>query len=102
MIRKIIFLFLVTTSVLTAQSDMSKGFGLLEQGNFQEAELFFGEYLKEDPNNKTAKLCYGRAVGLSGEPKKATILFSELLKEYPGDFEILINYNESFLWAKEY
>ncbi|MEP5637269.1 MAG: hypothetical protein ABJL43_16920, partial [Maribacter dokdonensis] len=69
MIRKIIFLFLVTTSVLTAQSDMTKGFGLLEQGNFQEAELFFGEYLKEDPNNKTAKLCYGRAVGLSGEPK---------------------------------
>ncbi|MDP2526876.1 tetratricopeptide repeat protein [Maribacter dokdonensis] len=102
MIRKIIFLFLVTTSVLTAQSDMTKGFGLLEQGNFQEAELFFGEYLKEDPNNKTAKLCYGRAVGLSGEPKKATSLFSELLKEYPGDFEILINYNESFLWAKEY
>jgi len=102
MIRKILFLFLVTTSLLNAQSDMTKGFGLLEQGNFQAAEDFFAEYLTNDPTNKTAKLCYGRAVGLSGEPKKATNLFADLLKEYPGDFEILINYNESFLWAKEY
>lgn len=102
MIRKVIFLFLFTTSLLRAQSDMTKGFGLLEKGEFQEAELFFQEYLKTDPDNKTAKLCFGRAVGLSGEPQKATNLFSELLKEYPGDFEILINYNESYLWAKEY
>jgi len=102
MIRKVIFLFLFTTSLLRAQSDMTKGFGLLEKGEFQEAELFFQEYLKTDPDNKTAKLCFGRAVGLSGEPQKATNLFSELLKEYPGDFEILINYNESYLWAKKY
>lgn len=102
MIRKVIFLFLFITSLLRAQSDMTKGFGLLEKGEFQEAELFFQEYLKTDPDNKTAKLCFGRAVGLSGEPQKATNLFSELLKEYPGDFEILINYNESYLWAKEY
>lgn len=102
MIRKVVFLFLITTSILRAQSDMSKGFEMLEKGSFQEAELFFNEYLKTDPSNKTAKLCYGRAVGLSGEPKKAKKIFSELLKEYPGDFEIEINYNESYLWAKEY
>ena len=102
MIHRVLFLFLITTSLLRAQSDMTKGFGMLEKGNFQEAELFFGEYLKTEPDNKTAKLCYGRAVGLSGEPEKATNLFSELLKEYPGDFEIEINYNESYLWAKEY
>ncbi|MEP2237343.1 MAG: tetratricopeptide repeat protein [Maribacter sp.] len=102
MIRKVVFLILLTSSLLRAQSDMTKGFGLLEKGDFQEAELFFGEYLKTDPNNKTALLCYGRAVGLSGEPQKATGLFSDLLEDYPGDFEILINYNESFLWAKEY
>jgi len=90
------------SALLSAQSDMSKGFKLLENGDFQEAELFFENYLKTDSDNKTAKLCYGRAVGLSGEPKKATVLFEGLLKEYPGDFEIQINYNESFLWAKEY
>lgn len=102
MFHRIFLLILISTSLLTAQTDMSKGFGLLEKGNFQEAELFFEEYLKTDSDNKTAKLCYGRAVGLSGEPAKATNLFSELLKEYPGDFEIEINYNESFLWAQEY
>ncbi|TDT47599.1 Flp pilus assembly protein TadD [Maribacter spongiicola] len=102
MIRKVVFLIFLTSSFLKAQSDMTKGFGLLEKGDFQEAELFFGEYLKTDPNNKTALLCYGRAVGLSGEPQKSTGLFADLLKDYPGDFEILINYNESYLWAKEY
>lgn len=100
--RILILLFLFATGLLSAQSDMSKGFKMLEKGNFQEAELFFGEYLTTDPDNKTAKLCYGRAVGLSGEPEKATNLFSDLLKDYPRDFEVQINYNESFLWAKEY
>ncbi|MDO1514143.1 tetratricopeptide repeat protein [Maribacter confluentis] len=102
MIQKIIFLFLLTTMVLSAQSKMDSGFTLLEKGNFQEAEEFFEAYLKTDPENKTARLCYGRAVGLSGEPEKATALFANLLLDYPEDFEIQINYNESFLWAKEY
>ncbi|MGS0524546.1 tetratricopeptide repeat protein [Zobellia nedashkovskayae] len=29
-------------------------------------------------------------------------MFSSLLEEYPGDFEIQINYNESFLWDKKF
>ncbi|MBQ4914668.1 tetratricopeptide repeat protein [Maribacter sp. MMG018] len=100
--RKFLFLFLAFTTLLRAQSDMSQGFEMLEKGNFQEAEAFFETYLKSAPNNKTARLCYARAVGLSGEPQQATTLFKELLDEYPKDFEIQINYNESFLWAKEY
>ncbi|WP_237701158.1 tetratricopeptide repeat protein [Maribacter sp. HTCC2170] len=81
---------------------MEKGFQLLESGQFADAELFFESYLGNDPKNKTAQICYGRAVGLNGKPKKATTLFAELLKVYPNDFEIQINYNESFLWNKEY
>ncbi|MBM1107473.1 tetratricopeptide repeat protein [Aurantibacter crassamenti] len=81
---------------------MQEGFTLLENGEFEQAESFFYDYLKKDSTNKTAKLCYGRAVGLSGEPNKATKLFAELLKTYPSDFEVAINYNESFLWAKKY
>ncbi|WP_276167532.1 tetratricopeptide repeat protein [Zobellia alginiliquefaciens] len=85
-----------------AQSPLQPGFTLLENGDFEQAETFFEGYLVDDPNNKTALLCYGRAVGLSGEPEKATGIFSDLLKEYPGDFEVQINYNESFLWDKKY
>lgn len=99
------YLFLVTFFsffILQAQSEMQEGFTLLEKGDFEEAESFFNAYLKNNPENKTAKLCYGRAVGLSGEPSKATGLFAELLGDYPGDFEIEINYNESFLWAEKY
>jgi len=75
---------------------------LLEKGNFQEAEVFFETYLRTDVNNKTAQICYGRAIGLSGQPKKANTLFADLLEIYPDDFEVQINYNESFLWDKRY
>lgn len=96
----IFFLFFILS--VTAQNSMQPGFTLLEKGQFEEAEVFFKTYLETEPTNKTAQLCYGRAVGLSGEPEKATGLFRTLLKQYPGDFEIKINYNESFLWAKDY
>lgn len=102
MYKYILILLFVTPLITLAQSDMTKGFKLLENGNFENAEQFFEDFLTNDPNNKTAKLCYGRAVGLSGEPKKANSLFSELLEEYPGDFEVEINYNESYLWSKDY
>ncbi len=81
---------------------MKEGFNLLELGSFDKAEVFFLDFLKDNPGNKTAQICYARAVGLSGEPKKATQLFKELLQSYPNDFEVRINYNESFLWAKQY
>ncbi|AZQ58640.1 tetratricopeptide repeat protein [Maribacter sp. MJ134] len=94
--------FILVTSFASAQNSMQPGFELLENGNFEEAEYFFRTYLESNPKNKTAQLCYGRAVGLSGEPKKATLLFSKMLENFPKDFEVRINYNESYLWAKDY
>ncbi len=94
-------LFFVTFSAFS-QEALQEGFQLLETGRFERAEVFFDAYLKDDPQNKTAQICYGRAVGLSGEPRKANDLFSGLLQNYPNDFEIQINYNESFLWDKQY
>lgn len=96
----IIFFFILIN--LLGQSKMQEGFTLLEKGDFQKAESFFYTYLESDPNNKTALICYGRAVGLNGDVIKATTLFAKLLKSYPNDFEVAINYNESFLWAKKY
>lgn len=95
-------LFLLLSFYGMAQSPLQPGFTLLEKGDFEQAETFFEGYLTDDPKNKTALICYGRAVGLSGEPEKATGMFSSLLEEYPGDFEIQINYNESFLWDKKF
>ena len=64
--------------------------------------MFFETVLKEYPENKTAKLCYGRAVGLLGNSEKAVSIFTDLLKVYPSDFEIKLNYAESLLWNKNY
>jgi len=101
---KVIFLILlcITSFLVQSQSPLQEGFSHLENGRFEEAAIFFNSFLEKEPTNKTARLCYGRAIGLSSSPEKATALFSELLVQYPGDFEVRINYCESFLWAKEY
>lgn len=103
-LTKLFFLFLLLFICvpLMSQEPMKEGFEHLEMGRFQEAESFFKSYLVDHPENKTANICYGRAVGLSGQPQKATALFASLLKEYPKDFEVQINYNESLLWDKKY
>jgi len=100
-IVRIIAVILVA-SYSFGQAPMQDGFLLLEKGNFQQAEVFFENYLSTEATNKTAQICYGRAVGLNGNPQKANSLFAELLKKHPQDFEVQINYNESLLWDKQY
>jgi len=82
--------------------DMKKGFTYLETGKYKQAETFFETVLQTYPNNKTARLCYGRAVGLNGDSKKAVLLFTALLDDFPIDFEVKLNYAEALLWNKNY
>ena len=81
---------------------MEKGFTYLENGNYAQAEVFFEEVLKAFPKNKTARLCYGRAIGLNENAPKAVSLFTALLNEYPNDFEIKLNYAEALLWNTDF
>ena len=94
--------FLLLAEFCYSQNSINKGFNLLETGKFSEAEVFFENFIKKDSLNKTAKLCYGRAVGLNGNPQRAKEIFEELLIEEPKNLEFLINYTEAFLWNKEY
>ncbi|GAA4230898.1 tetratricopeptide repeat protein [Postechiella marina] len=81
---------------------MKEGFTYLETGKYDKAETFFENILKEQPKNKTARLCYGRAIGLNGQPEKAYKLFTNLLNDYSDDFEVKLNYGESLLWNKNF
>ncbi|MDY0781506.1 tetratricopeptide repeat protein [Tenacibaculum sp. IB213877] len=81
---------------------MQKGFNYLETGKYTKAKTFFETVLKEEPKNRTAKLCYGRAVGLSGNASDAVTIFTELLNTYPNDYEIKLNYAESLLWSNQF
>ena len=81
---------------------MTEGFSNLEKGEFDKAELFFTTILKDYPQNKTARLCYARAVGLNNQAQKALGLFTTLKSEYPDDLEIKLNYAESLLWNKKF
>jgi len=92
--------FLIVFSA-TAQ-DMKKGFSYLETGKYTQAESFFSAILKDYPDNKTARLCYGRAIGLNGKAQEANDLFTDLLKDYPNDFEVKLNYGESLLWNNNF
>ncbi|MGN6420235.1 MAG: tetratricopeptide repeat protein [Pseudobacter sp.] len=85
-----------------AQDALQPGYVMLEKGEFAAAAVFFGNYLQKDPGNRTARLCYGRAIGLSGQPETAKKIFDSLLIRYPGDFEILLNSAEALMWNKEF
>lgn len=89
-------------SILGNAQNMQEGFTNLEKGEFAKAEVFFTTVLKEYPKNKTARLCYARAIGLNNQAKKALQNFIALKKEYPGDLEIELNYAESLLWNKKF
>ncbi len=87
---------------LSFSQQMDSGFSLLENGKYEEATLFFKTVLKDYPTNKTARLCYGRAVGLNGDAAEAKKIFTNLLKDFPTDFEVQLNYGESLLWNQEF
>lgn len=100
--HKSILLLLLFITLTGFAQNMQEGFTYLETGKYDKAEVFFENVLKDFPDNKTAKLCYGRAVGLLGNSEKAVSIFTDLLEIYPTDFEIKLNYAESLLWNKNY
>jgi tetratricopeptide (TPR) repeat protein len=96
------FLLFLSLSLAVVSQEMKEGFNYLETGKYQKAEFFFKEILRMYPKNKTARLCYGRAIGLLGDSDKAVQLFTHLLQDYPADFEVKLNYGESLLWNRNY
>ena len=98
----ILFILFASCYSIKAQVDMKKGFHFLENGNFENAKTFFKDVLKESPNNVTAKICYGRALGLTGETKEAIAIFSTLLTNDSTNFEVQLNYAESLLWDTQF
>jgi thioredoxin-like negative regulator of GroEL len=100
--KNILIIVILFIGQITFSQEMKEGFNYLETGKYKEAEFFFKDVLQDYPNNKTAKLCYGRAVGLNGNATKATHIFTELLENYPKDFEVKLNYAESLLWGNQF
>lgn len=100
--RFLIFIIgIIFTGLSSHGQDMTKGFQMLETGEFQQAESFFKVVLDNHPNNKTARICFGRATGLSGNPSKALGIFDDLDTQYPNDIEVLLNKSECYLWLKD-
>lgn len=97
-----VFFTVIFVTALCFSQQMDEGFLYLENGKYQAAETFFEDVLKEFPTHKTARLCYGRAVGLNGNALKAKKIFTKLINDYPNDFEVKLNYGESLLWNGEF
>ncbi len=88
-----------------AQQDpinLEDGFPLLEQGEYHKAKSHFQQYLAYHPQNKTAQICYGRAVGLGGEPQIALGHFKQMDTQFPQDMEVGLNLAEAYLWNSQY
>jgi tetratricopeptide (TPR) repeat protein len=97
-----LFVYFILYSAICVSQNMEEGFTYLETGKYKQAETFFENILITYPKNKTAKLCYGRALGLHGNGERARTIFINLLERYPQDFEIKLNYAESLLWNENY
>ena len=91
-LKYIILLIVAFLSDMCFSQNMQEGFTYLETGKYKKAEVYFKTILKKFPNNKTARLCYGRSVGLHGDSDKALFLFKNLLTDFPNNFEIKLNY----------
>ena len=100
--KSYLLLFFTFYSFFVISQNMQEGFTYLETGKYQQAETFFKSILEGHPDNKTARLCYGRAIGLNGKSEQATTLFTELLADYPSDFEVKLNYGEALLWNSNF
>ncbi len=88
-------------AVANAQNEMQKGFDFLENGEWGKAELFFKNYLSNEPDNRTANICYARALGLQGKTELAEDIFIRLDRKYPQDYEIGLNLAECYMWQKQ-
>jgi len=89
---------MIQISPLIGQN-MDEGFKMLESGDYLAAKGFFYEILQKNPENKTANICYGRALGLNGSPLEALAIFSQLSEQHPGDQEVNLNIAEAYLWS---
>jgi len=101
-LKSVITSILLLIVFVSNAQNMQEGFTYLETGQYTEAEIFFNDILKDYPENKTARLCYGRAIGLNGNAEEANEIFTTLLNDYPNDFEIKLNYGESLLWNSKF
>ncbi len=81
---------------------MDKGYKHLENQEFEEAEQFFQEVLQDFPENKTANICYNRAIGLNGQVTKALAGFRTLKQLFPDDLEVNLNLAEALMWNSDY
>jgi tetratricopeptide (TPR) repeat protein len=102
--KKVALVFALLLSLSVQAQNFDAGYRLLEAGKFAEGAAFFKTYLTTTPDstNRTALLCYGRGVGLSSSAVAAQQVFQSLLKRYPNDLEIQLNWAESLMWNKQF
>lgn len=101
MSRLIIIVFFFGIQNLLGQHPFQKGFDLLEAQDYDNAKTFFSDILHTSPEDKTANICFGRALGLGGESEEALHHFSNMRQTWIDDLEVELNYGEALLWNKQ-
>lgn len=101
---KLIFLwiFICYCQFGNAQHKFQDGFDLLEEQSYTQAIVYFNKVLETDSLNLTARICYGRALGLGGQKAEALSLFQILSQEYKEELEVKLNLAEAYMWNEKY
>jgi len=98
----LVFFLQLSGLSLLAQVSLEDGFVMLESQEYLKASEFFNNILEEYPQNKTARICYGRAVGLGGDTELGLKIFKSLSVDHPQDYEVELNVAEAYMWQKEF
>ncbi len=100
--KNITILLFSLISVSSLGQDFTEGFKLLNEQNYTEAHDYFSKRVDSFPENITANICYGRALGLKGESADALAFFGTLRLKYPYEEEVRMNLAEALMWNKQY
>ncbi len=90
---------MLTCAVSAFSQDMTEGFGMLDSQKFSEATLYFKNILKDNPDNKVARICLGRALGLGGSKAEGFEVLASLRQDHVDDIEVELNYAEGLMWV---
>ncbi len=93
--------FIGLFGILFAQDSIQDGFQALDSGNYENAIEIFSKLERNQPENISAQVGYGRALGLSGKAGEAHSYFNKKLKSNPDNEELKLNFGESYLWLGE-
>jgi len=100
--KKMTFLFLIFPLLILAQADFDKGEKLFQAGKYEQAQVIFESFRKENPSNLKAIEYLGDIAGHNKSWEKAIVYYQKLKQMKPSEANYYYKYGGALgMKAKE-